>query len=133
METLLDLLGSFVDWGPTGLISRRWIRKYQAGDRVFLKGTATGVSVAARWSSYLVAEGGWLYVASDRSHDTELCPLPAPAYGSTVEVCPGTLRGKMYHYRYHSDSGDIEVYPPGFAGGDLVKRVLDDMHDQRSG
>lgn len=85
VDTLLDFLGSLLDWGPIGFIGRRWVRRYEAGRRVFTKGTVSGLTGSPRWATWLVANGHWLFVADQKGDTAPLYPLPAPALDSTLE------------------------------------------------
>jgi hypothetical protein len=126
VEFLLDVLGPLVDGGPVGMIGRRRVKRYEAGERVFVKGTVSSLAESPRWTSWLVAADRRLCVANEKRDNTVLYPLPKPSPGSTVEECPGTLTGKPFHYRYQSANGFIEVYPA--APAKVVKRALEDMH-----
>lgn len=132
MDTLLDFLGSLLDWDPIWFIGRRWVKRYEAGRRVFTRGTVSGLTGSPRWAIWLVANDHWLFVADQKGEITPLYPLPDPSPDSTVEECIGTLKGKSFHYRYKGSSGFIEVYPAAPAAGYLVKRALDEMHVARA-
>jgi hypothetical protein len=127
MDTLLDVLGSFIDWGPTGLIGRHWVKKYRRGERMFVRGTVSGLSGGSRWATYVVAYDGRLWVSNSKGKSTDLHPLPLPVPGAAIEECKGRFKGKGFHYRYTSDSGVIEVHPGAPASVYLIEAALRDM------
>jgi hypothetical protein len=127
MDTVLDVLGSFIDWGAWALIGRHWVKKYRRGERVFVRGIVGGVTSAPRWATYLVAFDSRLWVSNLKGQSAELHPLPMPVPGAQVEECPGTFKGKGFHYRYTSDGGTVEVYPGVQASIRLIQTVLNDM------
>lgn len=126
VQILQDALAGLLDWAPYDVIGRRWTKKYRHGEKVFVRGTVTGASGASRWSTYLVAFDGGLWTATAKREDSALLPVPVPLPGHRVEHVSGSLK-KVFHFRYESAQGFIEVYPGAHAAVYLVGQVLSDL------
>lgn len=125
------LLGPILELLPMDISRAARLRRYRKGQRVFFRGTVSGLP-RTRWTTWLAAERGRLWAATRKGDAEGLVPIPLPDHPTAVVYNQRVTWSKSRTVVVEVDHTCVEIMPNA-VDWELLRLAIAESIGERNG